>query len=52
MVNHSSLLKKFDFYGFRGIIDDWYKSYLKGRTHVTVVGQMTSSKMNITCGVL
>ena len=50
-VDHNILLKKLDFYGFRGMIQDWFESYLRERTQVTKVGQNTSNKMNITCGV-
>ena len=47
-VDHNILLKKLDFYGFRGMIQDWFESYLRERTQVTKVGQNTSNKMNIT----
>ena len=50
-VDHNILLRKLDFYGFRGMIQDWFESYLRERTQVTIVGQNTSNKMNITCGV-
>ena len=46
-VDHNILLKKLDFYGFRGMIQDWFESYLRERTQVTIVGQNTSKKMNI-----
>ena len=50
-VDHNILFKKLDFYGFRGMTQDWFESYLRERTQVTIVGQNTSNKMNITCGV-
>ena len=50
-VDHNILLKKLHFYGFRGMIQDWFESYLRERTQATIVGQNTSNKMNITCEV-
>ena len=50
-VDHNILLKKLDFYGFRGMIQDWFESYLRERTQVTIVGQNTINIMNITCGI-
>ena len=49
-VDHNILLKKLDFYGFRGMIQDGFESYLRERIQVTIVGQNTSNEMNITCG--
>ena len=31
-VDHDVLLDKFNHYGFRAIINDWFSSYLKTRT--------------------
>ena len=39
-VDHSILLHKLDFYGFRGIINVWFRSYLQDRTQIT--GRLTS----------
>ena len=50
-VDHNILLQKLDFYGFCEIINDWFGSYLRERTQVTFVGQMSSKKSRITCGV-
>ena len=32
-VDHDILLDKLNHYGFRGIINDWFSSHLKNRTH-------------------
>ena len=38
-------------YGIRGIINDWFSSYLLGRSQVTEVDTYLSSKSQISCGV-
>ena len=50
-VDHTILLQKLDFYGFRGIIINWFSSYLGERTQVTAVDSLTSDISNIVCGV-
>ena len=37
-VNHSILLQKQSHYGIRGIIDDWFASYLVGRKQINEIG--------------
>ena len=36
-LNHEVLLKKLDCYGVRGIINDWFRSYLEGRTLIAKI---------------
>ena len=50
-VDHTILLQKLDHYGIRGIINDWFSSYLLGRSQVTEVDTYLSSKSQISCGV-
>ena len=50
-VNHTILLDKLNYYGFRGIINQWFSSYLSNRTHSTEIGSRVSSKLNINSGV-
>jgi retron-type reverse transcriptase len=50
-VDHNILLNKLSYYGFRGIVNEWFSSYLKNCTQSTQVGQHISSKANIKCGV-
>ena len=50
-VNHDILLDKLNHYGFRGIINDWFSSYLKNRTQATTVGHHVSDKAAVGCGV-
>ena len=50
-VNHEILLNKLYYYGFRGIIYDWFKSYLNGRTQTTMIDSCISTKKQMVCGV-
>ena len=50
-VDHSILLHKLDYYGFRGVINRWLSSYLQGRTQTTQIGPHVSSRVDVTCGV-
>ena len=47
-IDHSILIHKLDFYGFRGIIDAWFRSYLQDRTQITVIDQRPSNKSVVT----
>ena len=50
-VNHDILLKKLDYYGFRGIVNEWFSSYLKQRTQTSIIASFSSDSLSITCGV-
>ena len=50
-VDHSILLHKLYYYGFRGIIQDWFSSYLINRVQSTQVGTNISNKEINLCGV-
>ena len=50
-VDHFILLQKLSHYGIRGIINDWFRSYLSGRTQTTQVGSYISKKEKSSCGV-
>ena len=50
-VNHFILLNKLEHYGFRGIINDWFSSYLSNRTQATELKCHISNKAAITCGL-
>ena len=43
-VDHDILLDKLYRYGIRGIILEWFSSYLKGRSQVTQIGEHVSTK--------
>jgi len=50
-INHNILLYELDHYGFRGIVLDWFKSYLHNRTQYVYFNNVKSNPLNILCGV-
>ena len=44
-VDHSILLNKLHHYGFRGMINTWFLSYLQDRTQRTQIGSYVSNKI-------
>ena len=50
-VDHNILLHKLNHYGFRGIIKDWFSSYLNNRMQSTQIGPYISNKANVSCGI-
>ena len=50
-VNQDILLQKLDYCGFRGIINEWFSSYLRQRTQVTIIESQTSDSSRVNCGV-
>ena len=44
-------MKKLHHYGVRGIVNDWFRSYLSNRTQTTQVGDKVSDKELTTIGV-
>ena len=51
IADHTILLCKLSHYGIRGIINDWFASYLTDRTQTTQVEASISSKRKILFGV-
>jgi len=43
-VDHSILLKKLDHYGIRGIVNDWFTTYLTSRKQISEIGPLNISK--------
>ena len=41
-IDHKILLHKLDHYGFRGVINKWFSSYLQGRTQTTQIDSYTN----------
>ena len=50
-VDHSILLHKLNHYGIRGVVNDWFSSYLSGRVQTTQMGSYISQKEKTLCGV-
>ena len=49
--DHDILLEKLYYYGIRGLMFDWFKSYLNSRQQYTIVNGVSSSLNVIHCGV-
>ena len=50
-VNHQILLKNLEYYGIRGITNDWFKSYLYNRKQFVSSGNFKSDMLHVSCGV-
>lgn len=50
-VNHEVLLHKLYHYGVRGIVHQWFESYLSDRYQYTFVNNKSSPLAKVTCGV-
>ena len=50
-VNHSILIEKLDYYGIRGSMNDWFRSYLQNRLQYVSVLGFKSRKVPIKHGV-
>ena len=47
IIDHSILLYKLEYYGFRGIVLDWFKSYLSNITQYVYYNNCKSEKKMI-----
>ena len=50
-INHAILLRKMEFYGIRGTVLDWFKSYLTDRTQSVTYQNNTSGRLYQTKGI-
>ena len=50
-INHNILLYKLEYYGFRGVTLDWFKSYLSNRKQFVRYQMHDSNHKIINCGV-
>ena len=50
-VNHKILIDKLDYYGIRGVANEWFKSYLSGRSQYVSIEGFKSETKQIKHGV-
>jgi hypothetical protein len=50
-ISHHILLKKLDFYGIRGICNNWFSSYLSDRKQFVEIKGTKSTLRDMVCGV-
>ena len=51
-VDHKILLEKLECYGIRGIVKNWFESYLSDRKQFVSIGNINSDEQSFVCGVL
>ena len=51
VINHDILIKKLEYYGFRGVILGWLKNYLSDRFQYVEIENEKSTQCPISCGV-
>ncbi len=50
-VSHNILLQKLNFYGIRGVANNWFRSYLESRTQYVQFNDIISNLKEVICGV-
>ena len=50
-IDHNILMYKMEYYGFRGVVYDWFQSYLQNRKQYVNYNNYRSDFKNIICGV-
>ena len=50
-LDHEILIKKLYYYGIRGVLLEWFKSYLKNRAQFVQIGDEKSEMQYLRCGV-
>ena len=51
VISHKIILQKLNFYGLRGVVNDWFSSYLTNRTQYVEINNNKSGVEYIKCGV-
>ena len=50
-VNHEILIHKLEYYGFRGLVKQWFISYLSERRQIVTVNSVKSAECSVSCGI-
>ena len=50
-VDHQTLIQKLNYYGIRGLGNNWFSSYLQNRTQFVNINDFDSDVNAICCGV-
>ena len=50
-VNHEILINKLEYYGFRGLVKQWFISYLSERRQIVTVNLEKSAECIVSCGI-
>ena len=50
-ISHQILLRKLNYYGIRGICNNWFANYLSNRTQYTKINDYKSNPLSISTGV-
>ncbi len=50
-IDHNTLISKLNFYGIRGMANDWFTSYLTNRYQFTEINGVKSTILSLICGV-
>ena len=50
-INHELLLKKLEYYGIRGVVNNWISNYLSNRQQYVQINECSSDLLSIKCGV-
>ena len=50
-ISHNILIHKLDYYGIRGVCNNWFANYLSNRKQYTEINEHKSALVNITTGV-
>ena len=50
-IDHSLLIKELQHYGVRGIVLDWFVSYLANRSQYVKIDHTSSALLNVSCKV-